>query len=510
MTDKDIKYSRFFTTKDDNQQLRDKSLSGGIWIIAGQAGGHSLRMLSIVILARLLSPSDYGLIAMVAVLINFIQMFKDIGLNVATIQSKEINHAEVSNLFWYNTAISLLLGIIVAGCAPLVSWFYDRKELLYITLSLAVTFPISGLIIQHVALLQRQLHYKEVSIIQILSIGAGIIAAILSAYLGLGYWSLVIMELTGVLSTTLLALYFCPWIPSLPCKKTKTAHFLKFGGYLTGSNFCEYFSNNLDKLIIGKSLTPAILGQYTKAFDLSLLPLRKISYPLQTLGVSTLSKLQDEPDRYKHYYTFAQETLVIALVPFFGLGFACSKSLFSLFLGNQWTEAAPIFLWFCLLSLATACTSATRWLFISQGRTKELLYFTLISAAVSTLSFIIGIKYGIMGITICYTAVTILIRTPLVIYIASRSGPVGIMDQVRCFTPTIILSAIMVVIIKITLHYTRINSDILTIIVAIGIYILSFVAAFILSKNWRRKICRLLRLFSNKAGIKLPKIFEYK
>ncbi len=510
MTDKDIKYSHFFITKDDNQQLRDKSLSGGIWIMAGQVGGHSLRMLSIVILARLLRPSDYGLIAMVAVLTNFIQMFKDIGLNVATIQSKEISHAEVSNLFWYNTAISLLLGIIVAGCAPLVSWFYERQELLYITLTLAVTFPVSGLIIQHVALLQRQLRYKDVSIIQIISIAAGIIAAILSAYLGLGYWSLVIMELTGVFSTTLLALYFCPWIPSLPCKRTKTAHFLRFGGYLTGSNFCEYFSNNLDKLIIGKLLTPAILGQYTKAFDLSLLPLRKISYPLQTLGVSTLSRLQDEPNRYKHYYTFAQETLVIALVPFFGLGFTCSHSLFSLFLGSQWTEAAPIFSWFCLLSLAIACTSSTRWLFISQGRTKEFLYFTLISAASSTLSFIIGIKYGIMGITICYTAVTILIRTPLVIYISSRSGPVGMMDQVKCFTPTIILSAIMVVIIKLTLHYSKITSDIITIIIAISIYILCFVGAFILSKNWRKKICTLLELLSNKAGIKLPKIFEYK
>ena len=117
---------------------------------------------------------------------------------------------------------------------------------------------------------------------------------------------------------------------------------------------------------------------------------------------------------------------------------------------------------------------------------------------------------GIMGITICYTAVTILIRTPLVIYISSRSGPVGIMDQVKCFTPTIMLSAIMVVIIKLTLHYSKITSDIITIIIAIGIYILCFVGAFILSKNWRKKICTLLELLSNKAGIKLPKIFEYK
>ncbi len=510
MTDKDIKYSEFLANNNINKQLKDKSLSGGIWIMAGQAGGHSLRMLSIIILARILTPSDYGLIAMVAVLTNFIQMFKDIGLNVATVQSKEITHAEVSNLFWFNTGISTVLGIIVAACAPVVTWFYGREELLYITLTLAITFPVSGLIIQHIALLQRQLRYKQISIIQILSIIIGIISAIAAAYAGLGYWSLVIMELSGVLSTSLLAIWFCRWIPSLPDRNTKTAHFLKFGGYLTGSNFCEYFSNNLDKLIIGKTLNPAILGQYTKAFDLSLLPLRKISYPLNNLAIATLSKLQDEPKRYRHYYTFAQETLVIAIVPFFALGFACSESLFKLFLGNQWNAAAPIFSWFCLLSLATACTSSTRWLFLSQGRAKEFLYFTLLSAFISAISFFIGIRYGIMGITIGYTLATIFIRTPLVIYISSRSGAVGVMDQVRCFTPTLLLSGIMAAIIIITQQLLETDSDILRVLIAIGVYIICFMTAFIINKRWRERISKLAELFFNKAGMNIPKVFDIK
>ena len=509
MSDKEKKYSRFFSNLEDTSKLKDRSLSGGIWIMVGQIGGHSLRTLSIIILARLLTPEDYGLIAMVAVLTNFIQIFKDIGLNVATIQSPQITHAQVSNLFWYNTAICLILGIIVAVCAPFVSWFYTKAELLPITLSLAATFPISGLIIQHIALLQRQLQYRQIAIIQILSVIISISCAILSACNGLGYWALVIMEVSGVVSTTILAFYFCPWIPSLPSRKIKTAHFLRFGGYLTVSNFCEYLSNNLDKLIIGKVLNPYILGQYTKAFDLSLLPLRKISFPLNNLGVSTLSKLQNEPVRYRNYYTFALETLVLALVPFFALGFACSKSLFNLFLGDQWLTAAPIFSWFCLISLATTCTCTTRWLFISQGRTKEFLYITLISAGIAVISFLTGIRYGIMGITLCYTATTILLRTPLLIYYSSRYSPVGVRDQLNCFLPTILLSAIIIILLRLSLYFTDITSDIATILLALSIYFCSFLAAFVLSKSWKKRLSRLATLLLQKLHLPIPAIFRF-
>ena len=508
MSPKEKKYSRFFTDKDFTSHLKESSLNSGIWIMVGQIGGHVLRTLSIIILARLLTPEDYGLIAMVAVLINFIQMFKDIGLNVATIQSPEINHAQISNLFWYNTAICLLLGIIVAACAPLVAWFYSREELLNITLCLAVTFPISGLIIQHIALLQRQLNYRDIAIIQILSVVISVTCTIISAYSGLGYWSLVIMELSGVVSTTLLAFCFCPWVPSLPNRQTRTAHFLRFGGYLTASNFCEYLSNNLDKLIIGKVLNPGILGQYTKAFDLSLLPLRKISFPLNNLGVSTLSRLQDDPARYRHYYTFAQETMVLALVPFFALGFACSESLFNLFLGDQWHTAAPIFSWFCLISLATTCTCTTRWLFISQGRAKEFLYITLISAIISIISFIIGIHYGIMGITLCYTATTILLRTPLLLILSSHKSPVRVRDQLNSFLPTILISAIIVIILRLSLYFSQITSDIGTIALALSTYLFCFVAAFILSRSWRRRLSRLATILLEKLKIPVPSLFQ--
>lgn len=507
MNDKEATFSRLYGDNQDTAGLKDKSISGGIWIMAGQAGGHSLRILSLVVLARLLTPADYGLFAMVAVLINFIQMFKDIGLNAATIQSKEISHAQVSNLFWCNAAISLMLGLIVAASSPLVAWFYDREELFYITLLLSTTFPISGLIVQHIALLQRRLRYRDVSIIQIASVVVGIASGIIAAYAGLGYWALVIMELSGVICTTVFALVFCPWIPSLPDRTVKIMHFLRFGGYLMGSYFFEYISNNVDKLLIGKYLNPAILGQYTKASDLSFLPVRKVSYPLVSLGVSTLSRLQDEPERYRRYYLFAQETLIIALGPFFALGFVCSRSLFNLFLGSQWLEAAPIFSWFCILTFATAATSATRWLFISQARTRAFFYYSVLSCIVSCLSFILTIRYGIMVLTITYAAVTVLFRTPLSIIISARTGPVGVIDQIRCIIPTTILSVIMVLLIKAVLAFTAVEDDMAVVGIGVGVYFCCFVGAFILSKSWRYKISRLMELFFKKIKIRLPRIF---
>ena len=507
MNDKAERYSEYFQDNIAGNSLKEQSLNGGIWILTGQFGGHSLRILSIIILARLLTPGDYGLVAMVAVLTNFIQMFKDIGLNVATVQSKHITHQQISNLFWYNSGISIFLGIIVAASAPLITSFYNRPELFNITLALSVTFPVSGLIIQHIALLQRRMKYKEVAFIQIFSIGISIVVVICCALSGLGYWSLVIMELTGVCFTTFFAFRYCPWIPSLPDKTIKTTHLLSFGGFLTGANFCEYLSNNLDKLLIGKYLNSSLLGQYTKAFDLSLLPIRKINYPLDNLAISTLSKLQDNPARYRNYYTFAQESLLIILLPFFGIGYINSKEIFHFLLGSQWLPAAPIFSWFCILSAVTCWSSPTRWLFLSQGRANEFLYATLTAAILSIISFIIGLPYGILGISISYTLFTVFIRTPLFLFLSSRHGSVSFSNQVKTFIPICTLTLIMLLLIYLTQSFLNLQNNLSNIIVALIIYLTTFTIAFFTNKYWRSKISRLAELFFTKIKRPIPTVF---
>ena len=170
----------FFNTKHFKKDLKSRSIRGGAVVIAAQAIQFVLRTCSTVVLARLLSPEDYGLFGMTTVVVNFAHLFKDLGLSAATVQKAEINHQQVSTLFWINLAISCAIALIVVVLAPVVAGFYNEPLLTGITLALAINFVFSGLIVQHQALLQRQMRFSSLAKIQIVSMLVGVIAAIVS------------------------------------------------------------------------------------------------------------------------------------------------------------------------------------------------------------------------------------------------------------------------------------------------------------------------------------------
>lgn len=242
----------YFQTEHLNVDLGGRSVRGGAVTIATQGLKFVVSMIGTVILARLLTPQDYGLIGMVAVIIGFVSTFKDLGLSSATIQRAEINTLQISTLFWINVALSVGVMLVCFAIAPLVALFYREPRLRLITAVSGVGFLLGGLAVQHEALLRRQMRFVALAVTEVVALCAGLAMAIIMGRQGAGYWALVGSQLTIGLVYLAGMWMFCAWRPGRPSRNAGVRSMLAFGGNLTGFAVINYFARNLDNMLIGK------------------------------------------------------------------------------------------------------------------------------------------------------------------------------------------------------------------------------------------------------------------
>ncbi len=406
----------YFSTEHLKDDLKRRSVRGGVVTITAQAFKFILRMGSTVVLARLLSPEDYGLIGMATVIIGFVQLFKDLGLSAATVQRTKINHQQVSTLFWINLIISCAIALVVVALAPVVAWFYDEPLLRGITLVLAITFVFGGLTVQHQALLQRQMRFKDLAKIEIISMLVGVIVAIASAWYGLGYWALVLMQIATVLTNAIAVWIACSWRPGLPVKDAAIKSMLAFGGNLTGFRLVNYFTRNLDNLLIGRYWGSQQLGLYAKAYQILLLPIQQVNSPVSSVALPALSRLQSEPEKYRRYYYKAILLITTLGMPIVGFMFASADKVILLMLGEQWIGAVPIFRFLMPAAFIGTFNVATGWVFQTLGRTDRQFRIELVMSTLNSIIFLIGIRWGAIGVAAIFGLTRPLLLFPKIIY----------------------------------------------------------------------------------------------
>lgn len=393
---------QFFNTDSLKQELKQRSIRGGAVTILAQASKFILQMGSTVILARLLVPEDYGLIGMVAVVIGFAELFKDLGLANATVQKAEINHEQVSTLFWINFVISCLTAIVVVVLAPVVSWFYQESRLTGITIALASIFIFGGLTVQHQALLRRQMQFGDLAKIEIVSTSLSIITAIIAAWYGWGYWALVLMQIVMAISNVIGVWLACCWRPGLPVMKSGIKSMLAFGGNLTGFNIVNYFSRNLDNILIGRYWGSQQLGIYKKAYQLVLLPIQQINAPITNVALPALSSLQNKPQQYRKYYYQAILLISTLGMPMIAFLFTSADKAILLMLGEQWLEVVPIFRYLMPAAFNATIGVGIGWTYLSLNLTNRLFLWGIASSTVNVILFAIGIRWGAIGIAAIY------------------------------------------------------------------------------------------------------------
>jgi PST family polysaccharide transporter len=388
------------STEHLHADLKGRSVRGGLLTLTSQGAQFTMQTVSTVVLARLLTPADFGLVAMVTAVTGLATAFADFGLSEATIQRKDINHSQVSALFWINVAIGLGLTLITAALGPVLAWIYREPRLVSITLLLSLTFLVGGLRSQPNALLKRQMRFTAMAARDIASYALAVPVAIVMAWLGAGYWALVALPLTLNTVQMVLSWLLVRWRPGLPRRNVGVRSMIAFGGNVSASYLIFNLNRSADGSLIGWYWGAGPLGLYSRAYNLLMLPLRQLSAPAASVAVPAFSRLQNDPERFARYFLRAASLIVWICAPLFGFLFVAAGPVISLVLGPKWGEAAPVFQILAVSALGQLFLDMTVWLLVSRGLSGRLLKLLLIISPILVGSFLVGLPFGIKGVAL--------------------------------------------------------------------------------------------------------------
>ncbi|HWX14998.1 MAG TPA: lipopolysaccharide biosynthesis protein [Chthoniobacterales bacterium] len=422
------RYQEHFKTDHLLHNLKGHTISSGVVTMLAQGVKFLLNLISTMILARLLSPRDFGLVAMVTTITGFLRVFKDAGLSIATVQRERLTQAQVSNLFWINLAVSALSTFIVAASAPIIAQFYHNRSLFSVTLLLSTTFLISGSTVQHQALLKRRMRFKALAVIEVGSMIVGVLVGIWMAVAGYGYWSLVGSSLSMETSGLVLTWSVSTWRPQFPTRHSGIGPLVTFGAHRTVADFISSLARGSDNLLIGRAYDAAAVGLYSRASVLLIRPLEQFLSPIYAVFVPALSRLQSHPERYRSTFLRLYEAIALTSLLFTGLLLALARPLTLVLLGPKWERAAVIFGGFTVAALCIPLANVSIWLFISQGRGRDGLIAQSINACAIVLSFLAGLPYGPVGVAIAFSVSSLFVRVPILYFMAGRRGPVKTAD----------------------------------------------------------------------------------
>lgn len=420
--------------------LEGRSVRGGVVTLAAQGAKFVLQMSSTMVLARLLAPGDFGLVAMVTAVTGFVAMFKDCGLSAATVQRAKITCAQISTLFWINCALGLVLMLVVLALSPVIAWFYHEPRLLWITVALSITFAVTGVAVQHQALLRRQMRFKALAMIEVVSMAFGVLIGIAMAWVGFGYWSLVGFTFGSTLLNSALVWLNCDWRPGPFRQKVGARSLLAFGGHVTGFEVLNYFTRNFDNVLIGRVLGSVAIGIYSKAYGLLMLPINQINSPLSTVMLPVLSRVQGKPRDYARLYLRALKALSLVTVPLVVFSFVLAKDVVLVLLGPQWVSAVVVFQLLAPAALVGTINIAPGWLCISLGQPQKQIHYGLVSAPLCVLAFVIGVRWGIEGVAAGFS-LTFFFVFWLFVWYASKDSPLKFSQILGTFSSALLPSA---------------------------------------------------------------------
>jgi PST family polysaccharide transporter len=389
--------------------------------------GVILQIVSTVVLARFISPWAYGTVGMVATATAFAALFKDLGLASATIQREKLTPEQLNFIFWLNVAFASAVTLMLIALAPAVSTFYGRPDLTPITAVLAFNLLLSSCGAQHAALLSREMRFRALAVAQIAGTFAQFLTTLTAAIAGFQQWAIVLGFLAFTAGNVVLLWSFSDWRPGAPRLADGAREIVHFGANLTVFDFVNYFSRNLDNILIGRAWGAEQLGYYSRAYSLLLFPIQNIRGPLSAVALPALSRLQKDPEAFRNYYRRILAILALATMPIAGFSVVRSGLMIETLLGPQWKSASEVATWLAVVSFLQPCSGLFGAVLVAKGLVRRHLECGIVGAIVTSASFLVGIPYGTVALAKCYAVGQYAMFLPVFLY-ASRNTNIRLSD----------------------------------------------------------------------------------
>lgn len=382
---------------------------------------------TIMILARLLTPADFGLIAMVLPVVVLAGSVAHLGLQPAVLHVERLSQPLLSSLFWLSLKLN---GVVYAGLAlsgPLLAWLYGDSRVTAIAVVWAASLyglSTAGL---HEALLQRQLRFGAVVSAQTGSQAVAVAAAIAAALLGAGYWALVARIVIGDWLCGAAIWALSGWRPTRrrvrPTAEVarEVREMLSYGKGFSGYRLVSWFGQQMDRLLIGTLAGAGVLGLYHNARRWAFFPFSEVFIPLREVAVSTLSRVRDEPVRYRRYCRRGLLPLLAIPLPATAFMFVSAQDVIVLLLGGQWLGAVPFFRLMCIAAFFGAISQVSNWIYLTEGTTARQFKWALVRTPVVLAAIGIGFRWGAYGVAVGFSAATALMAYPTLAYCLNTS-----------------------------------------------------------------------------------------
>jgi O-antigen/teichoic acid export membrane protein len=413
------------------------ALRGGIVSVATQYGNGGLQIAAAIILARLLAPEDFGLVAIVTVLTSFAPLLIDFGLGDATTQRNKITRGQVSSLFWLSSGIGLTVAVVVAACSPLIAWLYGEPRLQSIAVCTAITFVLWGLSNQHQALLRRTMQFGKIAKIQLLGTLAGIVIAVVLAICGYGYWALVLRPIVNAFCVAVGVWLGCRWVPGFPVFDKEAKSMVRFGMHVVGFSVTYTLARATDRISLGLFYRPDQVGYYQNAITLYDNSIFAALSQMHTVGSAALSKLQSNPAVLRQKYEAALSTLAFFVMPLSAILSVTAEDLTVILLGQKWRLAGSLLSILALRGIFQVVEGSQGWLHLSAGRADRWQTWGIISFVVQVLTVVAGLPFGAEGVAIAVLMTSLLLAVPSIIY-AGRPVGIGASLVIRAVSPQLI------------------------------------------------------------------------
>lgn len=394
------------------KDLKERVIRGGLAKVCAQAATFILRIASLMIMARLLDPKDFGLVGMVTAITGVLNLFRDFGLSSATVQRVDVTDEQISTLFWINVLVGLILGVLLMAMAPVVADFYHEPRLFKVTIVLASAFIFNGAGVQHTALLERQMRFTALATIEVVCLVVSILTGISMAVAGFGYWALVAAAVSMPLTSTLCLWWTTGWMPGRPRMQVGLHSLMRFGGGFTLVNLIVYVAYNLEKVLLGRFWGAEAIGVYGRAYQLVNLPTDNLNSAVWGVAFSGLSRVRNDANRFRGYFLKGY-SLVLALTIPITIGAALfANDLVSLLLGPKWKNVVDIFRLLTPTMLIFALINPLAWLTFSLGMVGRNLKVVSVLAPLVIGGYVLGLPYGPKGVAFGYSAVMTLWAIP--------------------------------------------------------------------------------------------------
>jgi O-antigen/teichoic acid export membrane protein len=386
------------------KDLKERAIRGGFAKLCAQVANYTLRIGSLMVLARLLDPKDFGLVGMVTAFTGVLSLFRDFGLSAATVQRMEVTDEQISTLFWINILVGAILSLLTAAMAPAVAAFYHEPHLFWVTTALAGSFLLNAAGVQHSALLQRQMRFTALATIDVLSWLGSTIVGISMAVAGFRYWALVGAAITLPLVTSVCLWIATKWIPGRPRRRVGLHSLMRFGGAITLNSLIVYVAYNFEKVLLGRFWGADAVGLYGRAYQLINIPTDNLNSAVGEVAFSALSRVRHDPPRFRNYFLKGYSLVLGLTIPITFAVAIFAPDLIAVLLGPKWKDAAPIFRLLAPTILIFALINPIGWLLFSLGMVGRSLRVACVLAPVVICGYVLGLPYGPRGVAFAYSA----------------------------------------------------------------------------------------------------------